>query len=77
MSLLTRTTPQVSPTRPQLAFFGGPTGADTGAAMTTGELGKSSLEDWEKKSASDIVKAFEEVREVAVSVSAEAAAAYE
>jgi len=61
------TPPQVSSTRPQLAFVGGPTGADTGAAMMTGKLGKDSLENWVEKAAADIVKAFEEVRDMVLS----------
>jgi hypothetical protein len=35
--------------------------------MMSGELGKTSLEEWSQKSTEDIVKAFEEVKKVVLS----------
>ncbi|KAH8882043.1 NADPH-dependent FMN reductase [Thozetella sp. PMI_491] len=64
---------QVASTRPQLAFSGGPSGPDTGAAMMTGDLGKVSLEDWTQNSVGDILKAFDQVREAVLSPPAEVA----
>ncbi|KIW15117.1 hypothetical protein PV08_07904 [Exophiala spinifera] len=64
--ILSRMGLKVASVRPQLPFIGGPTGADTGAAMISGELGKSSLDDWSQRLTEDIIKAFEEVQKAVV-----------
>jgi hypothetical protein len=54
---------RVCETRPALAFEGGPTGADTFAALGMGELGDASKKVWEETKKDEVLKGFEELKE--------------